>query len=130
MRGAIKGTLKIDIDGGGKDDGSLTSGTSALDLTKTMGNLKERLLVFEDLERCRMEIDTYRNGRKHPWALPEPTASNVPRPVHRSTPHHGERRADFTKPFSAIDRALVCVAANHLGPRYRERKPFTAAPIV
>ncbi len=54
-RGLLKTTVKIDLDGDGTDDGSVTSTVPKLDLGQ-IGDPKGRLLVFDDIERCRIPI--------------------------------------------------------------------------
>ncbi|MBX3566304.1 MAG: hypothetical protein KF730_17225 [Sphingomonas sp.] len=56
VRGAVKGTLKIDLNGDGKDDGAWSAGIPEIDLAKELGNPRERLLVFDDLERVKMPV--------------------------------------------------------------------------
>jgi hypothetical protein len=55
-KGLLKGTVKIDLDGDGKDDGSVTVGMPDLGLKKEMSNPEGRLLVFDDLERCSLPV--------------------------------------------------------------------------
>jgi hypothetical protein len=55
-RAAVKGTLKVDLNGDGKEDGTWSAGLPEIDLTKELGNPRERLLVFDDLERCQMTV--------------------------------------------------------------------------
>lgn len=52
----IKGTLKIDLNHDGKEDGTLTIGTPDLNLTQYFTNLDKILLIFDDLERCQIDI--------------------------------------------------------------------------
>lgn len=54
-RGLLKTTVKIDLDGDGTADGSVSSSVPQLDLGK-IGDPKGRLLVFDDIERCRIPI--------------------------------------------------------------------------
>jgi hypothetical protein len=54
-RGLLKTTVKIDLDGDGTADGSVESSVPQLDLGK-IGDPKGRLLVFDDIERCRIPI--------------------------------------------------------------------------
>lgn len=65
VRGAIKTTLKIDLDGDGKDDGSVTAQLPQIDLIKELGDPKSHILVFDDIERSAMPIPSvlgYING--------------------------------------------------------------------
>lgn len=55
-KAVLKGTLKFDIDGDGKDDGTINPGLPEIDLTAGLSDPRERLLVFDDLERCSMKV--------------------------------------------------------------------------
>ena len=55
-KGFLKATIKIDLDQDGKDDGSLSPSAPDVDLVK-MANPAGHVLVFDDLERCRMPLD-------------------------------------------------------------------------
>ncbi|WP_161495015.1 P-loop NTPase fold protein [Caulobacter sp. BP25] len=54
-RAFLKGALKIDLDGDGRDDGSINGGLPEIDLNDFAKNAKDRLLVFDDLERTAMK---------------------------------------------------------------------------
>lgn len=54
-RGFLKTTVKIDLNGDGTADGSVSSSVPQLELGK-IGDPKGRLLVFDDIERCRIPI--------------------------------------------------------------------------
>ncbi len=56
LKGAVKGTLKIDLDGDGKDDGSVSGELPSIDMQKLFSKPSDRLLVFDDLERCSIPI--------------------------------------------------------------------------
>lgn len=56
MRGAAKGLLKIDLGSGSGTSESLNISVPEIDLTEFMGGPGERLIVFDDLERCKMPI--------------------------------------------------------------------------
>lgn len=51
-----KGALKLDFNGDGKDDGTINFALSEIDLKKDLADPRDRLLVFDDLERCKMPI--------------------------------------------------------------------------
>jgi hypothetical protein len=55
-KGLLKGTVKIDIDGDGREDGTLSPSAPDFDLV-TMTNPTGRIIFFDDLERCRMPLD-------------------------------------------------------------------------
>ena len=55
-KGLLKGTVKIDLDADGKDDGSATVGIPDLELKKELSNPEGHLLVFDDLERCSLPV--------------------------------------------------------------------------
>lgn len=55
-KGLLKGTLKIDLDGDGKDDGSASINIPELGLQKELSSPDGHLLVFDDLERCSLPV--------------------------------------------------------------------------
>jgi hypothetical protein len=55
-KAVLRGTLRVDLDKDGKPEGSVNVGLPDIDLSKEMNNPGERLLVFDDLERCKMPI--------------------------------------------------------------------------
>lgn len=58
-----KGALKIDFSE--EESGTLNPSIPSIDLTKVLANPRERLLIFDDLERCKMpigEVLGYING--------------------------------------------------------------------
>lgn len=56
LRGAAKGFLRIDLGGGDSTKESVTLSVPEIDLTEFMDGPGTRLLVFDDLERCKMPI--------------------------------------------------------------------------
>lgn len=56
LKGAIKATIKVDLDGDDKSDGSVSANIPDFDLPGYMKKLDEKILVFDDLERCDIEI--------------------------------------------------------------------------
>ena len=56
MKALAKGALKLDFNGDGKDDGTLNVGIPDIDLKSSLSDPRDRLLVFDDLERCKMPI--------------------------------------------------------------------------
>ena len=56
VKAFAKGALKLDFNGDGKDDGTLNVGMPELDLKKDLDDPRGRLLVFDDLERCRIPV--------------------------------------------------------------------------
>lgn len=56
-KGLLKGTVKIDLDDDGKDDGSATIGLPELGLKKELSDPDGRLLIFDDLERCSLPVN-------------------------------------------------------------------------
>lgn len=58
FKGLVKGTLKIDLNGDGKDDGTVAIGTPDLKLPEYLRNTNGLVLVFDDLERCSMPISS------------------------------------------------------------------------
>lgn len=58
LRGAIKATLKVDLDSDGKEDASVSAQLPDIDIVKELGNPREYLLVFDDLERASLPAAT------------------------------------------------------------------------
>ncbi|MEA5471941.1 P-loop NTPase fold protein [Spirulina sp. 06S082] len=58
IKGLIKGTLKIDFDGDGKDDGTASIGIPDINLPDYLKNIDGSILIFDDLERCNIEISS------------------------------------------------------------------------
>ena len=56
-KGLLKGTLKIDLDDDGKAEGSAKVGVPDIKLTDYLTNTSDCILVFDDLERCSMELN-------------------------------------------------------------------------
>ncbi|MGN6260256.1 MAG: P-loop NTPase fold protein [Ralstonia sp.] len=55
-KGLLKGALKIDLDGDGKDDGTVSVGVPDIDLREFLTTDQNVVLVFDDLERCSIPI--------------------------------------------------------------------------
>lgn len=55
-KGILKGALKIDLDGDGKADASANLSVPEINLAKYLTDTKNCILVFDDLERCSMDI--------------------------------------------------------------------------
>ena len=56
LQGVVKGTLKVDLGGDGKDDGSVSLQIPKIDLPESFKNADESILIFDDLERCQIDI--------------------------------------------------------------------------
>jgi len=56
FKGLLKTTIKVDIDGDGNDDASITSNIPDVDVETYFNNVDERIIVFDDLERCSLPI--------------------------------------------------------------------------
>ena len=54
LKGFIKGSLKVDLDQDGKDDGSWSF--QVPDIPRYLKGLDKRILIFDDLERCKIEL--------------------------------------------------------------------------
>jgi hypothetical protein len=52
----LKGTLKFDFDGDDKEDGGINFSLPEIDLSANLKDPRERLLVFDDLERCAIPV--------------------------------------------------------------------------
>jgi energy-coupling factor transporter ATP-binding protein EcfA2 len=55
-KGILKGALKIDLDGDGKPDVSANVSVPDINLAKYLTDTKNCILVFDDLERCSIDI--------------------------------------------------------------------------
>jgi len=55
-KGLLKGAFKIDLNGDGKDDGTVSPSIPDVDLRTGLDDPRGRLLVFDDLERCRIPV--------------------------------------------------------------------------
>lgn len=55
-KGLLKTTLKFDLNGDGKEDGSISSSLPDVDLRKFFDRPGESLLIFDDLERSSMKL--------------------------------------------------------------------------
>ncbi|MBY0369456.1 KAP family NTPase [bacterium] len=56
FKGLLKGTLKIDFDRDGKDDGSMSVQIPELDLPSYLKDTDKYVLIFDDIERSSMSI--------------------------------------------------------------------------
>jgi len=56
VKGLLKGALKIDLNGDGKDDGNWNIQIPNIDLPKKLDNIDKSILIFDDLERCNIEV--------------------------------------------------------------------------
>ncbi|MCU0731566.1 MAG: KAP family NTPase [Hyphomonas sp.] len=55
-KGLLKAAFKIDLNNDGKEDGTLSPSMPDLDLRTGLDDPRGRLLVFDDLERCRIPV--------------------------------------------------------------------------
>jgi nucleoside-triphosphatase THEP1 len=56
FKGVLKGTLKVDLDGDKKDDGSLNLQIPEINIPEYLKNTDKCILIFDDLERCQIDI--------------------------------------------------------------------------
>jgi GTPase SAR1 family protein len=56
LKGFLKGALKIDINNDSKDDGTWNIGIPDINLPEYLKNTGKSILIFDDLERCNIEI--------------------------------------------------------------------------
>ncbi len=56
-KGLIKTSIKVDLDGDDQADGSVSSSIPDIDLSEYLDNKKGFVLVFDDLERCLININ-------------------------------------------------------------------------
>lgn len=56
LTGFVKGTLKIDLNNDGKDDGTWSFGIPDINVPEYLKITSETILIFDDLERCKIDI--------------------------------------------------------------------------
>lgn len=56
-KGLLKATIKLDLDGNGKSDSSIKIPTDDFGIPEYLKNTDSFVLVFDDLERCSMDIN-------------------------------------------------------------------------
>ena len=56
FQGLLKTSLKIDLNSDGKDDGSVSLQIPKIDLPESFKNADKSILIFDDLERCQIDI--------------------------------------------------------------------------
>jgi hypothetical protein len=56
FKSLLKGTLKIDLDGDGKDDGNLSIQIPEINLIEQFKDINNSILIFDDLERCKIDL--------------------------------------------------------------------------
>jgi hypothetical protein len=56
FKSLLKGTLKIDLDGDGKDDGNLSIQIPEINLLEQFKDINNSILIFDDLERCKIDL--------------------------------------------------------------------------
>lgn len=56
FQGLLKTSLKIDLNSDGKDDGSVSLQIPKIDLPESFKNADNSILIFDDLERCQIDI--------------------------------------------------------------------------
>ena len=56
-KGLLKGTLRLDLDDDGKPDGAAKIGVPDINIADYLTNTQNCILVFDDLERCSMQLD-------------------------------------------------------------------------
>lgn len=55
LKGALKATIKVDLDDDGKSDGSIAGGIAKIELPDYLKINDNFILVFDDLERCELK---------------------------------------------------------------------------
>ncbi len=58
LKGALKGTLKIDLDRDGKSDGNASPTLPEIKLPDYLKNTSRHILIFDDIERCGIPIES------------------------------------------------------------------------
>lgn len=57
-RGLIKTTIQVDLNQDSKNDGSYSLQIPEINLPSYLDNVEKRVLVFDDLERCKLNVDS------------------------------------------------------------------------
>lgn len=57
LKGVLKATIKVDLDGDGKADGAVGAQIPDVNFPDYLKDTGNCILIFDDLERCKMEID-------------------------------------------------------------------------
>ena len=57
LKGVLKAAIKIDLDGDNKNDATITSQIPEIDFPRYLKYTGDCILIFDDLERCKIEID-------------------------------------------------------------------------
>ena len=57
FKGLLKTTINIDLNSDGNSEGSITSSLSDLNLPDYLTNVDKHILIFDDLERCKLELN-------------------------------------------------------------------------
>lgn len=58
LKALLKGMLKIDLNDDGRDDGTLNLQIPDINLPEYLKDTDKSILIFDDLERCKIDIDT------------------------------------------------------------------------
>ena len=58
LKGALRATLKVDLDGDGKPDATVSSQIPDMNIPDYLKGTDECIIFFDDLERCNIEIET------------------------------------------------------------------------
>lgn len=58
LKGILKTTIKVDLDGDGKSDTTVSSQVPDINLPEYLKNAGKRVLIFDDLERCSIETES------------------------------------------------------------------------
>lgn len=58
VKGLIKTTIQVDLDKDNRNDGSYSLQIPEINLPGFLNNLEKRVLVFDDLERCKLDVDS------------------------------------------------------------------------
>lgn len=56
LKGLVKGTLKIDLNDDRRNDGTLNVQIPEVNLPEYLKNADKRILIFDDLERCKIDL--------------------------------------------------------------------------
>ncbi len=57
LRGLVKTTIQVDLNADKKNDGSYSLQIPDIPLPEYLNNVEERIIVFDDLERCNLDVE-------------------------------------------------------------------------
>lgn len=107
LKGVLKTTIKVDLDNDGKEEGNISSGIPDINLPDYLKNLQDRVLIFDDLERCSISIPNilgYINQFVEQNGLKVIIIANEEEIIKLDNP---EKNKDNTKAYLSIKEKLI-----------------------